>query len=312
MMKKILFLMTIPLCIASFSSFAQTVIIDRPLNEDGYILSTKGTDGSIFVAADSFVITEEIAIGEIDIPGRLSHTGYLGSLEVGFNIYIYADDNGVPAGDPTQPGTGILELSDIPPVYYSKYENGDTWWNRTDFNNIRITDANGGEQVILQPGTYWISAFPTVEGANDGMGIWSWLNSLTAYPPPPVEPVIIDPYDMFELGYTDWTNISGIFGSEGSFPSCAWIMRSEEILGTNENALSKVEVYPNPGTGIVNVSIPPDTKVYQSGLFDMTGKKMENVKLINNSINISSLSQGVYLLRVETSKGVLTRKIIRK
>lgn len=309
-MRKKYFFGTLLLSFVTITSFSQTTVIHRPLTEDAYVLSTKGTDGSIFVAADSFVITEEIAIGEIDIPGRLSHTGYLGSLEVGFNVYIYADNDGVPAGDPSQPGTGILELSDIPPVYYSKYENGYTWYNRTDFNNIRITDANGGEQVILQPGTYWISAFLTVEGANDGMGIWSWLCSLTADPLPPVEPVIIDPYDWYGLGYTDWTNLSGILG--GSFPSCAWTMRSEEILGVKENALSKVEVYPNPSSGIVNVSIPDNIEVYGSGLFDMTGKKIENIQLINNSINISSLSKGVYLLRVETSKGVLARKILRK
>lgn len=311
MMKTILFLMTIPLCIVSFNTYAQTVVIDRPVNEDMYVLSTKGTDGSIFVSADSFEITEEVAIGEFDVPGGLTtNIGYLGNLEVGFNIYIYEDDNGVPAGDPTQPGTGILELSDISPIYYTKYENGLAHYNRTDFNRIQVTDANGGEQVVLQPGTYWVCFFLTVEGEATGIGSWGWKGSWNPYPMPPIEPVIIDPYDHYELGYTSWTNLSGILG--GSYPSGAWTMRSEEKLGTKENALSKVGVYPNPSTGIVNVSIPSDIKVHKSGLFDMTGKKIENIKLINNSINISSLSQGVYLLRVETSKGVLVRKIIRK
>ncbi len=311
-MRKKYFFGALLLSLVTITSFSQTTVIHRPLTENAYVHSTKGTDGSMFVAADSFVLTEEIAIGEIDVPGRLgSNIGYLGTLEVGFNVYIYADNGGVPAGDPTQPGTGILELSDIPPVYYSKYENGLPFYNRTDFINIQITDANGGEQVILPPGTYWVSFFLTVEGAATGQGRWSWLGSIQADPLPPVEPVIIDPYDWYGLGYTDWTNLSGILG--GSFPSCAWTLRSESIvLGTGENELSKVAVYPNPSSGIVNVSIPENIKVYGSGLFDAAGKNINNVRLVNGSLDISFLPKGVYLLRVETSEGVLTRKIIRK
>lgn len=312
MRKTLLFLGMLLLSILTQTSFAQNVVIDRPFNGDMYVLSVKGTDGSIFVAADSFEITEETAIGEFDVPGRLlSNIGYLGSLEVGFNVFIYADDNGVPAGDPTQPGTGILELSDIPPVYYSKFENGLPAYNRTDFLNIQITDANDGEQVILQPGKYWISFFLTAEGAATGEGRWGWAGSSEAFPPPPVEPVVIDPYDWYGLGYTDWTNLSGILN--GSYPSCAWTMRSEEIvLATEENELSKVKVYPNPSSDIVNVFIPDHLKILGSGIYDMTGKKMDNVQLENNKIDISGFSKGVYLLKVETSKGNFTKKIIRK
>lgn len=312
-MRKTLFYFEILLLsILSVGSFAQTVVIDRPYNGDMYVLSVKGTNGSIFVAADSFEITEETVIGEFDVPGGLtSNIGYLGSLEVGFNVYIYADDNGAPAGDPTQPGTGILELSDIPPVYYSKFENGLPSYNRTDFINIRITDANDGEQVILQPGIYWISFFLTAEGAATGEGSWAWAGSSEAFPPPPVEPVIIDPYDWYGLGYTDWTNLSGILN--GSYPSCAWTMRSEtKVLATEENELSKVELYPNPSADVVNVSIPENIKVLGSGLYDMTGKMLNDIQLKNNTINISSLPKGVYLLKVETSKGILTKRIIRK
>jgi len=316
MMKKSTIYVSALVLIISIISQAQTVIIDRPVNEDIYVLSTKRTDGTLFIAADSFELTEETAIGEIDVPGALmTNIGYLGTMEKGFNVYIYEDDNGLPSGDPTQPGSGIVELSDIPPVYYSKYENGLPFYNRTDFNRIQITAANGGNQVILQPGTYWISFFVTVEGEGAGpapndVGKWAWLGSSTAYPAPPIEPAFIDPFDIYG-GLTNWTIISSVNG--GYYPSCGWTMRNEEIvLGTEENELSKVEVYPNPSPGIVNVSIPDNVKVLKSALFDMSGKKMDNVELKNNSLDISLLPKGVYLLKIETSKGILTKKIIRK
>lgn len=316
MMKKNTLMRAMLLSIVSLTSFAQTTIIDRPLNEDASTISTKRIDGELFVAADSFVLTEEIAIGEIDVPGKLrSNIGYLGTLEIGFNIYIYEDDNGVPAGDPTQPGTGIVELSDIDPVYYTKYENGLPFYNRTDFNQIQVTAANGGEQIVLQPGTYWISFFLTADeggggpGPNDA-GRWAWLGSTTPNPFPPIEPVLIDPFDLYEAGYTNWTNITNVAG--GLFPSFAWTLRSEDIqLGTRDELASQIAVYPNPSTTIVYVSIPDTIKVYQSNLRDVTGKTIGGIQLINGSIDISSLSKGIYLLHIDTSEGTLIKKVIK-
>lgn len=309
-MKKKYFFTTAFMMFSAIAISAQTTIIDRPPNGIYYVTSTKGTDGSIFVAADSFVLTEEIAIGEIDVSGGLiGSIGYLGSLEIGVNVYIYADDNGVPAGNPTLPGTGILELSDIPPVYYSKHENGAPILNRTDFNNIKITDANDGEQVILQPGTYWISFFLTIEGNVSSIGQWGWIGSTEPYPLPPFPAVMIDPFNTQGYGWTNWITISEVT----NWPlACAWTMRSEKILSTKENELSKVKIYPNPSADIVNVSIPENIKVYESGLFDMTGKMINNIHLIDNTLNISFLPKGIYMLKIETSKGVLTRKIVRK
>ena len=304
-MKKNTFLGILLLSITSFTSIAQTTVIDRPLDENIAIISTKGTNGTFVAAADSFVLTEEIAIGEIDVPGGLkTNIQYLGDLEVGFNIYIYEDNNGFPAGDPSQPGTGIVELADIDPVYYSKYENGLKFYNRTDFNNIQITAANGGEQVILEPGTYWVSFFVTVEGAPDYPGKWAWIGSTAVDPLPPFLPVFIDPNGIFG-GYANWTPV-------GNFPSCAWTLRSEPILETEDNALLQVAIYPNPSFDVVNVSIPSSIEIYESSLIDITGKQINEVRLDNGVLDISMLSKGVYILNIETSEGPLTKRIIRE
>ncbi|MGJ8665577.1 MAG: T9SS type A sorting domain-containing protein [Patiriisocius sp.] len=277
------------------------------------MLSTKGNDDTMVIVADSFVLTEETAIGEIDVPGGLKENiQYLGPLELGFNIYIYADDNGVPAGDPTQPGTGILELSDIPSVYYSKYENGYPFGNRTDFTNIQVTDANGGNQVVLPAGTYWISLFPSVDSSPNGIARWNWKGSSAADPLPPIEPVIIDPLNILGEGLTDWTNITSITGGT-TYSSMAWAMRSEPviILDAEDTLLSKIAIYPNPSSDIVNVSIPQKIEVYGSSLVDITGKQINEVKLNNGILDISLLAKGVYLFSIETSEDSLTQRIIK-
>jgi len=312
-MKKNTLLVAFLLCATFFTSLAQITVIDRPLNEDLKVLSTKGNDDTMVVVADSFVLTEETAIGEIDVPGGLKENiQYLGPLEIGFNIYIYADDNGVPAGDPTQPGTGIVELSDIPSVYYSKYENGLPFYNRTDFTNIQVTDANGGDQVVLPAGTYWISLFPTVDSSPIGVARWNWASSTAANPLPPIEPVVIDPSNILNGGYTDWTNITSTTGGT-TYASMAWTMRDEPIiiLGAGDTQLSKIAIYPNPSSGIVNVSIPQNIEVYGSSLVDITGKQISTIQLNNGVLDLTLLAKGVYILNLETSEGFLSERIIK-
>lgn len=307
MIKKFTFYAALLFCAASTSSIAQTTVIERgPSDPHHNVPGVKSTDGTGAYGADAFVLTEETAIGQLDFYGKNWSLLNLGSLEIGFNVYIYADDNGVPAGDPTQPGTGIVELSDINPFYYSHIE----YPQHSNFTNIRMTDANGGQQIILPPGTYWITGFVTISSPPDGNGMWVWDACGNPYPPLELSPLVNDPYNIFGGNWTQWTTLTVVYGEV--VPSLTWTMRSEEILSIQENQLSETKIYPNPAKDIVHINLPADTQVYKSGLFDMTGKMINNIHLIDNTLNISSLPEGIYLLKIETSKGVLTRKIVRK
>ena len=305
-MKRITLFVFLLVC---FTCISQNTIIDRtPPDPDNWVYSTQGTDGTGFYTADSFILDEETAIGELDFYGGNGYVANLGSLEVGFNVFIYADDDGKPAGDPSQLGTGIVELSNIDPVHYSliEYERG----LHSDFSNIRITDANDGEQVVLPPGTYWISAFPTVVGEPDGNGLWVWRPCREESTASPHPPYFIDPGNVLGGPWTQWTDIRSINGGV-LYESFSWTMREEQILGTKDNALSQVAIYPNPSSDIVNVSIPSSIEIYESSLIDITGKQISGVRLDNGGFDISMLSKGVYILNVNTSEGPLTKRIIK-
>ncbi len=103
-------------------------------------------------------------------------------------------------------------------------------------------------------------------------------------------------------------------GDLGNFPNnniLLDVVGTEAVLSVQDIQLSQVAVYPNPTTGILNVQTPSSVDVNSVALFDVLGKKV-NADYGNGTINMTSLSQGIYLLKVETSVGTLTQKIVKQ
>lgn len=66
-------------------------------------------------------------------------------------------------------------------------------------------------------------------------------------------------------------------------------------------------VYPNPSSKTITVS---GEDLMEFFIFDLKGRNVLNTK--NNVIDISSLREGSYYLRIFTKKGVVTRKIVKQ
>jgi Cu/Zn superoxide dismutase len=89
--------------------------------------------------------------------------------------------------------------------------------------------------------------------------------------------------------------------------------------GIEEKALPKsFAVYPNPSSGIVNVQIESSTSVpVQILVYDMLGKEvsaqMNKLNAGSNllNLNISNLENGIYFIRIQSDKQVITQKIIK-
>ncbi|HZW78545.1 MAG TPA: T9SS type A sorting domain-containing protein [Flavobacteriaceae bacterium] len=167
---------------------------------------------------------------------------------------------------------------------------------------IDVTAANGGQEVVLPAGEYWVSAFPTIEMSDP---MWYWLGSTVNLPYPSV---LIDPDDLFGDGMTDWTEISTLIDED--FPSFSWTMMGEEMLSTENNVLAGVSIYPNPSTDVLNISAPANVDVESVTLYDVLGKSV-NADFNNGTVNISALANGIYVLQVKTSEGILTQKVVK-
>ncbi len=80
--------------------------------------------------------------------------------------------------------------------------------------------------------------------------------------------------------------------------------------GISELGLDKSEVYPNPASDRISVTVPPEIINYVIRVTNIQGKVILNSK--ENEINISILEPGMYILTIESEKGVLKNKFLKQ
>ena len=74
---------------------------------------------------------------------------------------------------------------------------------------------------------------------------------------------------------------------------------------------SKVSVYPNPANEFVTISSAVEMNKVE--VYSLLGKKvMSSAKLNNNDLDISSLSTGIYILKLTSGNAVATKKLIKR
>jgi hypothetical protein len=82
------------------------------------------------------------------------------------------------------------------------------------------------------------------------------------------------------------------------------------VLGVANNSLNSVSVFPNPSNGIFNFNLPSNLEVTNATVTDVLGKQFKVDLSNSNSIDLTSFSGGVYVLKLETSEGILSKKLI--
>jgi len=93
-------------------------------------------------------------------------------------------------------------------------------------------------------------------------------------------------------------------------------LSDEEIEGVflnleEENLESLIQLYPNPTTDILQLSFPGNILPQNIEVFSVLGERMLTSRN-TTIIDMTSLAKGVYFARIMTSKGILTKKIVKK
>lgn len=103
------------------------------------------------------------------------------------------------------------------------------------------------------------------------------------------------------------SNNYDVSGNNGDYDF--WVVKLEsETLGANDSLSDKsFVIYPNPARD--KIFIQTDFNIINLALYDAIGKQVIIKKDIKN-INVSHLNSGLYMLKAETNKGVVTKKII--
>jgi len=85
----------------------------------------------------------------------------------------------------------------------------------------------------------------------------------------------------------------------------------EDTLSTDEFSTSSFTLYPNPAKDVINIKSNAQDEVSTVQVFNLLGKEVIQSEIKNNSLDVSSLSNGIYMLKINSVKGnSITKKII--
>ena len=81
-------------------------------------------------------------------------------------------------------------------------------------------------------------------------------------------------------------------------------------LSTNDFSTTTFKVYPNPtSTGFVNITSANSEDMTVS-VFDILGKQVINKTISNNSLNVSALNTGIYIMKISQNNATVTKKLV--
>lgn len=81
-------------------------------------------------------------------------------------------------------------------------------------------------------------------------------------------------------------------------------------LSSNEFDINAFSIYPNPSsTGVITISSPNNDEM-NVRIFDILGKEVKNEVLTNNTLDVSSLRTGMYLVKITQNNASTTKKLV--
>ena len=181
----------------------------------------------------------------------------------------------------------------------------------------RIWKVRGNLTATLSTGTYWVVY--QMRATNDGT---------VFFPPVTVtgnralpgwngrQNIVASTAAGAVLG---WAGILDV-GNPVTAPDVACDMpfniNGTVTLGVNENTFeASISLSPNPVKDILSISVATGTTINSYEIFDVNGKV---VKAMNSStsniseINVSELSVGNYILKLQSDKGIASKKFIKE
>lgn len=81
-------------------------------------------------------------------------------------------------------------------------------------------------------------------------------------------------------------------------------------LSVKQNEISGLSIYPNPVTKGILYITSDSSEAKSIAIFDLLGKQVLNTITANNTVNVSNLKTGVYILKITEDIKIATQKLI--
>ncbi len=292
------------------------------------------------MAVDAYMVQHIVTIDEADVASGNDSTMYTFVV----SDSVYARDNGVVEG-----GLGFNADATNPVVEADLGQAFEVVATDTLSSvSMLITNTGGSNDgTVLTASIYEVDAAtgePTNEiGTTEGVTIdategafWDCpiLNGLILNPGTYVI-VANQPEDNLGLGYTSSIFTEGTTWNQSTTLATGWannetynflvsfMLRAnfgevvESTVGLDEENSSEISIYPNPSSGNFNLNISNvNTASVDVEITDVSGKViLSNIfnttnGSVNESINISNVDDGVYIVRINGGQSIVKRIVI--
>ncbi len=87
---------------------------------------------------------------------------------------------------------------------------------------------------------------------------------------------------------------------------------SEEALGIDENSLkTRLHIYPNPTSEKVQIEFSNGVNVVSMELYNVLGVRIMNFESLQTKLNLKEFSSGVYIIKIISDSGTVSKRIIK-
>lgn len=99
----------------------------------------------------------------------------------------------------------------------------------------------------------------------------------------------------------------------GNTQNCKFILTINDYVGIAQHTENTISIYPNPTNGIINIKLK-DINIHCIKICDITGKtKIEKTNIRQNeTMDLSNLESGYYIIRIEREREIFIKKIVIK
>lgn len=165
--------------------------------------------------------------------------------------------------------------------------------------SVSGTDLNGSDVVITAPTNFEVSSDNTT---------FATTATLTAF-----NGTATNVYARLATGLAVNTYSGNVTIAGGGATTEGSVAVSGEVstpLSTEKNNIEGLKVYPNPASDVVNISSSL-TGIKEVSIFNMLGKKVLETST-NETINISNLTSGVYIMNISQDGKTASKKLVVK
>jgi hypothetical protein len=115
-------------------------------------------------------------------------------------------------------------------------------------------------------------------------------------------------YTFNQVGSTDYVcdpHAGNMYGT---------VTVTSSTAGIYENKLLSFEMYPNPVSDKLNIQLPSGSEKAEVSIFDYTGRLVSSKTISSNdtSIDVQSISNGIYIIRVASNTKIGVQRFIKK